>query len=56
MELGGNCPLIIFEDANLDLAAEQTFWFKMYNAGQCCNNINRFILHKNVYEPFVEKY
>ena len=56
MELGGNCPVIIFEDANLDLAAEQTFWFKMYNAGQCCNNINRFILHKNVYEPFVEKY
>ena len=56
MELGGNCPAIIFDDANLDLAAEQTFWFKMYNAGQCCNNINRFIVHESVYESFVEKY
>lgn len=56
MELGGNCPVIIFDDADIDLAAQQTFWFKMYNAGQCCNNINRFIIHESVYESFVEKY
>ena len=56
MELGGNCPVIIFDDANLDLAAQQTFWFKMYNAGQCCNNINRFIIHSSVYDKFVEKF
>ncbi len=56
MELGGNCPAIIAKDANIERAAEQTFWFKMYNAGQCCNNINRFLIHTDVYDTFVEKF
>ena len=56
MELGGNCPAIIFEDAQLDQAVESTFWFKFYNAGQCCNDINRFFIHEAIYETFVNKF
>ncbi|MDN3509310.1 MAG: NAD-dependent succinate-semialdehyde dehydrogenase [Candidatus Neptunochlamydia sp.] len=56
MELGGNCPAVIFEDADIDKAVEGTFGFKFYNAGQCCNNINRFLIHKSVRDQFVEKF
>ncbi len=56
MELGGNCPAIIFEDAQLNRAVESTFWFKFYNAGQCCNNINRFLVQESVYETFAQKF
>ncbi|MCB1072941.1 MAG: NAD-dependent succinate-semialdehyde dehydrogenase [Chlamydiia bacterium] len=56
MELGGNCPAVIFEDADIDKAVDGTFWFKFYNAGQCCNNINRFLVHKSVHDRFVEKF
>lgn len=56
MELGGNCPAIIFEDADLDKAVTSTFWFKFYNAGQCCNNINRIFIHQNLYEKYVKKF
>lgn len=56
MELGGNCPAIIFNDADIDKAVQGTFWFKFYNAGQCCNNINRFLVHADVYDRFVETF
>lgn len=56
MELGGNCPAVIFDDADVDKAVQGTFWFKFYNAGQCCNNINRFLVHKNVHDQFVDKF
>jgi len=56
MELGGNCPAVIFDDADLDKAVRSTFWFKFYNAGQCCNNINRFLVHTKIYDQFVEKF
>ena len=56
MELGGNCPAVIFDDADIDKAVQGTFWFKFYNAGQCCNNINRFLVHKSVHDQFVEKF
>ena len=56
LELGGNCPALIFEDADLTYAVEKTFWMKMYNAGQCCNNINRFLVHEKIYNAFVEKF
>ncbi len=55
MELGGNCPALVFEDANLDKTIENLFNFKFYNAGQCCNNVNRFIVHKNIVKPFTER-
>lgn len=56
MELGGNCPAIIFDDADIDKAVQETFSFKFYNSGQCCNNINRFFVHKEVHDRFVEKF
>ena len=56
MELGGNCPAVIFDDADVDKAVQGTFWFKFYNAGQCCNNINRFLVHKDVHDVFVKKF
>ncbi len=56
MELGGNCPVIIFDDADIDKAVQTTFRFKFYNAGQCCNNINRFLVHKSVHDKFVDKF
>lgn len=56
MELGGNCPAVIFDDADVDKAVQGTFWFKFYNAGQCCNNINRFLVHKDVHDQFVDKF
>ncbi|MCY3975450.1 MAG: NAD-dependent succinate-semialdehyde dehydrogenase [Simkaniaceae bacterium] len=56
MELGGNCPAIIFNDADLDKAVESTFWFKFYNTGQCCNNINRLFVHDDVHDKYVAKF
>lgn len=56
MELGGNCPALIFEDADLDKAIDATFGFKFYNGGQCCNNINRFLVHRSIADRFVEKF
>ena len=56
LELGGNCPALVFEDADLNQAVEQTFWPKFYNAGQCCNNINRFLVHKNIYNAFIDQF
>ena len=56
MELGGNCPAVIFEDADIDKAVTGTFWFKFYNAGQCCNNINRIFVHSTIYDQFTEKF
>ncbi len=56
MELGGNCPAVIFDDADIDRAVEGTFHFKFYNGGQCCNNINRFLVHQSVHDAFVEKF
>lgn len=56
MELGGNCPAIIFDDADLEKAVPSTFWFKFYNAGQCCNNINRIFIHERLYDKYVEQF
>jgi succinate-semialdehyde dehydrogenase/glutarate-semialdehyde dehydrogenase len=55
LELGGNCPLIVFDDADLDQAVDGAFGLKFYNAGQCCNGINRFLVHTSVYDAFVKK-
>lgn len=55
MELGGNAPVIVFEDADLDLAAQGTALSKFRNSGQTCICANRILVHETVYEPFVEK-
>jgi succinate-semialdehyde dehydrogenase/glutarate-semialdehyde dehydrogenase len=55
LELGGNAPFIVFEDADIDAAAEGAAQSKFRNAGQTCVCTNRFYVHHSVYEEFVEK-
>ncbi|WP_062109721.1 NAD-dependent succinate-semialdehyde dehydrogenase [Bacillus niameyensis] len=56
MELGGHAPLIIAEDADIELAAQQAIATKFRNAGQTCVCANRIIVHEKVMEPFIEKF
>lgn len=55
LETGGKSPLIIAEDADLDLAAEIAHTAVMFNAGQCCIAASRLFVHESVYEKFCEK-
>lgn len=55
MELGGNAPFIVFDDADLDAAVEGAMVSKYRNAGQTCVCANRLYVQRGVYEAFVEK-
>ena len=55
MELGGNAPMIVCPEADLDLAAAGALGSKFRNAGQTCICVNRFIVHHSVHDAFVEK-
>jgi len=55
LELGGHAPLIVFDDADLDLAAEQAAAAKFRNGGQTCIAPNRFYVHEDVHEDFLDK-
>ncbi len=55
MELGGNAPFIVFEDADLDAAIEGAMASKYRNAGQTCVCSNRLLVHDAVYDEFVER-
>jgi succinate-semialdehyde dehydrogenase/glutarate-semialdehyde dehydrogenase len=55
MELGGNAPFIVFEDADLDAAVEGAMISKFRNAGQTCVCANRLYVHDKVYDAFAEK-
>jgi len=55
MELGGNAPLIVFEDADLDAAVEGTLISKYRNTGQTCVCTNRILVQDSVYDAFAEK-
>jgi succinate-semialdehyde dehydrogenase/glutarate-semialdehyde dehydrogenase len=52
MELGGNAPFLVFEDANLEHAVEQAVVAKMRNGGESCVAANRFHVHESVAEEF----
>lgn len=52
MELGGNAPFLVFEDADLDAAIEGAMIAKMRNAGEACTAANRFYVHADVAEEF----
>ncbi|NHN54308.1 NAD-dependent succinate-semialdehyde dehydrogenase [Calidifontibacter sp. DB0510] len=52
MELGGNAPFIVFEDADLDKAVEGAMLAKMRNIGEACTAANRFYVHESVAEEF----
>jgi succinate-semialdehyde dehydrogenase / glutarate-semialdehyde dehydrogenase len=56
MELGGHAPAIVFDDADLDLAAKTLAGAKFRNAGQVCVSPTRFLVQEKLYEPFVEKF
>lgn len=55
MELGGNAPYIVFEDADIDAAVKGAIANKFRNAGQVCVSVNRFYIHNSVYERFVNQ-
>jgi succinate-semialdehyde dehydrogenase/glutarate-semialdehyde dehydrogenase len=55
MELGGNAPFIVFEDADLDEAVKGAMVSKFRNAGQTCVCANRILVHESVHDAFVEK-
>lgn len=55
LELGGNAPLIVFNDANLDLAVQGAMDSKFRNAGQTCVCSNRIFVQAQIYDVFVEK-
>jgi succinate-semialdehyde dehydrogenase/glutarate-semialdehyde dehydrogenase len=52
MELGGNAPFVVFEDADLDAAVEGALTAKMRNVGEACTAANRFHVHESVAEEF----
>ena len=55
LELGGNAPFIVFDDADIDSAVEGAMVSKYRNAGQTCVCANRFYVQSGVYDQFVEK-
>ena len=56
LELGGNAPFIVFDDADIDSAVEGAFASKYRNAGQTCVCSNRFYVQEGVYDEFVAKF
>jgi succinate-semialdehyde dehydrogenase/glutarate-semialdehyde dehydrogenase len=56
MELGGNAPLLVFEDADLDRAVEGALIAKLRNGGEACTSANRVFVHERVAPTFVERF
>jgi succinate-semialdehyde dehydrogenase/glutarate-semialdehyde dehydrogenase len=55
MELGGNAPFIVFDDADIEKAVEGALQSKFRNSGQTCICANRFYIHHNIYDDFIKK-
>src|SRR6476660_6029244 len=55
MELGGNAPFIVFEDADIDAAIDGAMIAKMRNMGEACTAANRFYVHEKVHDEFARK-
>jgi succinate-semialdehyde dehydrogenase/glutarate-semialdehyde dehydrogenase len=53
LELGGKDPMIVLEDADVDVACSGALWGAFVNAGQTCLSVERCYVHRNLYEPFV---
>ena len=52
MELGGNSPFLVLEDADIDVAVAGAMAAKMRNGGEACTAANRFLVHESVAEAF----
>jgi len=55
MELGGNAPFLVFEDADLDAAVAGAMIAKMRNIGEACTSANRFLVHESVAAEFTDR-
>ena len=56
MELGGNAPFIVFEDADFEKALDLAIGLKFGNSGQICVAANRIFIHKSIYDKFIKAY
>lgn len=56
MELGGNAPFLVFDDADLDAALDGAFAAKLRNGGEACTSANRFLVHQSVVDQFTERF
>src|SRR5262249_16687458 len=54
LELGGKDPMLVLEDADIDVASSGAVWGAFVNAGQTCLSVERCYVHRKVYDPFVE--
>jgi acyl-CoA reductase-like NAD-dependent aldehyde dehydrogenase len=55
LELGGNDPMIVLDDADLEVASSGALWGAFMNAGQTCLSVERCYVHRSLYEPFLQK-
>jgi len=55
MELGGNAPFLVFDDADVDAAVDGAMIAKMRNMGEACTSANRFLVHESVAQEFADK-
>ena len=53
LELGGKDPMIVLNDANVDVASSAAVWAAFVNAGQACLSVERCYVHRSLYEPFL---
>jgi acyl-CoA reductase-like NAD-dependent aldehyde dehydrogenase len=54
LELGGKDPMLVLDDANVEIAASGAVWGAFVNAGQACLSVERCYVHRSLYEPFLE--
>lgn len=54
LELGGNAPVIVMDDADVELAAQLSVDLKTYNAGQTCTDYNRIYVHESIYDQYCD--
>ncbi len=55
MELGGNAPFLVFDDADIDKAIDGAMIAKMRNGGEACTAANRFYVQRGVFDEFAKK-
>ncbi|MCM0614468.1 NAD-dependent succinate-semialdehyde dehydrogenase [Paenarthrobacter sp. TYUT067] len=56
MELGGNAPFVVFDDADIDAAVDGAMFAKLRNMGEACTAANRFIVQESIADEFTEKF